>query len=520
MSWQSELDELHRRRALAEAMGGPDSVAFHHGRGKLTIRERIDRLEDPGTFHEVGALTGAPTWDGDGQLAALQPSPVVMGTVRLDGRKVTVAGGDFTIRGGAGDAGERTLTTKWSWIYRHSLDHRLPHVRLLDSAGGSVKTFEKLGRTYVSQTDDMYLSTRLMQRVPVVSAVLGSVGGLPAVDACFSHFSVMVKGISQLFVGGPPVVKAALGLDITKEDLGDERTQIPNGVIDNLADSEEEAFDQIRRFLSYLPASVWDMAPRTEPDDPPDRREQRLLEVIPRNRRRIYDPYEILDAVVDRGSFFEISPHAGRSHITGLARVDGYPVGVMINDPKVLGGGMDLVAGQKAMRLVQLCDTFHLPYAWLVDAPGLAVGPEHETAGAVRYGARVASAFAASSMPMIAFLMRQCYGVGGALHWRPYDMYRRYAWPSAHWGSMHIEGGANAAYRREIDDADDPAAKRAEIEARLQELASPLRTAHAFDIEEIIDPRDTRPLLAEFVEDAQPVLRTQLGPTAGASYLP
>ncbi len=519
MSWNDDLTELRRRQAMAAEMGGPDSVAFHHSRGKLTVRERIELLQDPGTFREVGSLAGSPTWAADGTLGAFQPAPVVMGTVQLDGRRVTVAGGDFTIRGGSGDADEAMLH-KWNWIYRHTMDHRLPHVRLLDSAGGSVKTFEKIGRTYVSQTDGMYLSARMMQQVPVVSAALGSLGGLPAVDACFSHFSVMVKGISQLFVGGPPVVKAGLGIDITKEELGDERVQIPNGVIDNLAEDEEDAFAQIRRFLSYLPQSVWDMPPRTEPTDPVDRRDERLLDIIPRNRRRTYDPHQIIESVVDADSFFEISPHSGKSHITGLARVDGYPVGVMINNPRYLAGGMDLIAGQKAMRLVQLCTTFHLPFVWLEDAPGVAVGPEHEQQGAVRYGARVATAFALSSMPMIVFIIRQAYGVGGALHWRPYDMYRRYAWPSAHWGSMHIEGGATAAYRREIEASDDPEAKRQEIEDRLQDLGSPMRTAHAFDVEEIIDPRDTRPLLAEFVQDAQPVIQSQLGMTAGPSYLP
>ncbi len=519
MSWKPELEELARRRKMVEEMGGADSVAFHHGRGKLTIRERIDRLQDPGSFREVGALAGSPRFGEDGRLEALRATAVVMGTLRLEGRKVTVAGGDFTIRGGAGDS-EAGMMEKWSWIYHHALEHRLPHVRLLDSAGGSVKTFEQMGRTYVSQTDDMFLSTRLLQQVPVVSAVLGSVGGLPAVDASLSHFSVMVKGISQLFVGGPPVVKAGLGVEISKEELGDERVQIPNGVIDNLAESEEDAFAQIRRFLSYLPSNVWELPPRADCDDLVERRDERLVELIPRNRRQIYDPYAVLEAVLDRDSFFEIGPRSGRSHITGLARVAGYPLGVLINNPKVLGGGMDLVAGQKAMRLVQLCNTFHLPLVWLVDAPGVAVGLEQERAGAVRFGARVATAFAASRMPMIAFILRQCYGVGGALHWRPYDMYRRYAWPSAHWGSMHIEGGATAAYRREIEAADDPEARRAEIEARLLDLQSPMRTAHAFDIEDIIDPRDTRPILAEFVEDAQGVLATQLGVTAGLSYVP
>ena len=504
---------------MAAEMGGAASVAFQHGRGKLTIRERIEQLQDPGTFREVGSVVGAPTWASDGTLESLQPAPVVMGTMELDGRRVTVAGGDFTIRGGSGDADEATLD-KWNWIYRHSLDHRIPHIRLIDSAGGSVRTFEKIGRTYVSQTDGMYLSAQLLQQVPVVSAALGSLGGLPAVEACLSHFSVMVKGISQLFVGGPPVVKAGLGIDITKEELGDERVQIPNGVVDNLADTEADAFDQIRRFLSYLPRSVWEMPPRAEATDPPDRRDERLIDVIPKNRRRTYDPHVVLDAVLDEGSFFELGGHAGRSHVTGLARVDGFPVGVMINDPRFLGGAMDLVAGQKAMRLVQLCDTFHLPLVWLMDAPGVAVGPEHEESGSVRLGARLTTAFAMSAMPMIVFIMRQAYGVGGALHWRPYDMFQRYAWPSAHWGSMHIEGGAAAAYRREIEAADDPEAKREEIEARLQELGSPMRTAHAFGMEELIDPRHTRPLLAEFVSDAQSVLASKLGTARGVSYLP
>jgi acetyl-CoA carboxylase carboxyltransferase component len=358
--------------------------------------------------------------------------------------------------------------------------------------------------------------------VPVVSAVMGSVAGLPAVQAALCHFNVMVKGTSQLFVAGPPVVKAGLGVDITKEELGNEDIQVrQSGVVANLAENEEDALQQIRRFLAYLPQNVWQMPPRTEPGDDPGRREEDLLSIIPRNRRRVFDAYRVLELVLDRDSFFEIQPQFGRARVTGLARVNGYPVGVMINNSKHLGGSMDKAAGEKTARLVQLCDTFHLPLVYFCDEPGFMVGLEEEKKGIVRAGARIVSLVSLSQMPYITFILRQVYGVAGGLHFRGgRSLYRRYAWPSGHWGSMHIEGGVTAAYRREIDAAPDPDAKRAEIEARLDALQSPFRTAHAFAVEDIIDPRDTRPLLVDFVEDAQEAIRGQLGQTSRIAFLP
>jgi acetyl-CoA carboxylase carboxyltransferase component len=225
--------------------------------------------------------------------------------------------------------------------------------------------------------------------------------------------------------------------------------------------------------------------------------------------------------VLDRDSFFEIQPTFGTARITGLARVNGYPVGVMMNDPRYIGGALDAAAGEKTGRFLQLCDTFHLPLVYFCDEPGFMIGLEEEKKGIVRAGARIVSLVSLSQMPYITFVVRQVYGVAGGLHFRGGNaMYRRYAWPSGHWGSMHIEGGVSAAYRREIDAAEDPATKRAEIEGRLNELKSPFRTAHAFAIEDIIDPRETRPLLAEFVEDAQDVIRHQLGPTSRIPYIP
>ena len=517
MSWQEEVAELERRLGMIHEMGGADSVAFHHGRGKLTVRERIDRLQDPGSFRETGALAGTPSWNDDGTLASLMPANYVIGTAELNGRRAVLCGGDFTIRGGSADG---SIGGKYIVAEKLARDHRMPLVRLLDATGGSVKTFEKLGHTYLPDNESPDLSTELLNQVPVVAAVLGSVAGLPAVQACLCHFSVMVKNTSQVFVAGPAVVKEGVGVDISKEDLGDERVQIPNGVIDNLAEDEDDAFAQIRCFLSYLPSNIWELSPRIETDDPVDRRDEYLLEAIPKRKRRIYDPYRILDAVVDRESFFEIAPLSGQAHITGLARVDGYPVGVMINNPRYYGGAMGPLEAEKTMRLVQLCDTFHLPLVWLCDEPGFHVGPENEVQGILRGGARAVTVVASSRMPYISFIMRQCYGVAGGLHVRHSGMYQRYAWPSAHTGSMHIEGGTMVAYKREIENAEDPKAKREEIEARLEAIASPFRNAHAMDIENLIDPRDTRRLLAEFVEASQPILASQLGPTPGPSFRP
>lgn len=513
MSWESDVDEIKRQTEMAHQMGGEKGIAFQHSRGKLTVRERIDLLQDPGSFHEIGTLTGEATWDGD-TVVDLKPSNTVTGTCRIDGRKVALSGGDFTIRAA-------TVGIKSQFVERLALANRIPYVRLLDATGGSVKTFETIGRTYLPGNLGTGLAAELLQNVPVVSAVLGSVAGAPAVQACMCHFNVMVKGTSQVFVAGPMVVEQATGQSITKEDLGDERTQVKNGVIMNLADDEADAIRQVRRFLSYLPSNVWEAPPRCEPEDDPERREESLLSVIPKHRRRVYEPRKILDAVLDRDSFFEIMPYYGKARITGLARVNGIPVAVMANHPKFNGGSMDIAAGEKTIRLVELADTFHLPLVYFADEPGFSVGPAQEKAGILRAGARVMAVVARSRTPLISIVTRQLYGVAGGLHWRGSGMYRRYAWPSTHGGSMHIEGGTSIAYKKEIESAADPEAMRAEIEAKLQSIASPFRNAHAFGIEDLIDPRDTRPLLVDFVEDAWKVIQTQLGPSGGArSYTP
>ena len=515
MVWQKEIDELNERLELAKGMGGEEGIKRQHNNGKLTVRERIDQISDHGSFQELSALAGSSLYDDNNELVDLKPYPRVIGISKINGMRVLLDGGDFTVRGGAGERGHGSKPSS----LKYATQWRLPLVRLLDAVGGSVRTFEQLGRTYLPDGPGTTMAVELLNEVPVVSAVLGAVAGLPAIESCLSHFNVMVKGTSQVFAGGPPVVKAALGYEITKEDLGDHRSQVfKSGVIDNLANSEEEAFEHIRKFLSFMPSSVWKKPERIATDDPVDRREEELLSIIPRDSKRRYDPYKILEHVLDRNSFFEISPFYGSSRITGLARVNGYPIGVMINNPNRLGGSTDGAAGEKAMKLWSLCDTFHLPVVSFVDEPGFMVGMDAQNKGIVRAGARMVVAQCRSQSPWISFYMKQAYGVAGQTHHRTRGMYHRYAWPSGKWGSMHIEGGVSAAYRRDIASSDDPEAKRQEIEAKLNAMASPFRTAESTGGEnmghglDIIDPRDTRPLLCEFVDMAQDMLDTQLGP--------
>ena len=516
MVWQPEVEELERRKAFSEEMGGDAGIAEQRRRGKLTVRERIRLIADDNEFKEIGQLAGAATYEGN-KLIHVRPSNMVIGTAKIDGRTAVVTAGDFTVRGGSADG---SIGNKGGHAQTMAAEWKLPFIRLLDATGGSVKTFEQIGRTYIPTNPVTPGIEKLLCEVPVVGAILGSVAGLPAVDACLAHFNVMVRGISQLFPGGPPVVKAALGIDISKEELGDERTQVfESGAVDNLADSEEDAFDMIRQFLSYLPSNVWQMPPRGDTSDDPNRRDEELLTLIPREKRRTYNPRRILKAVLDEDSFFEITPHYGRSRIVGLARMHGYPVGVMINNPNRIGGSMDVSAGVKVIRFLQLCDTFHLPMLYLADEPGFMVGPEQQSLGIVRAGAKMICATLRTRMPWMSVIIRQLYGVAGQCHDRPGGMFKRVAWPSGHWGSMHIAGGVSAAYRRIIAESDNPESKQQEIEAKLEALSSPFKTAEAFNIEEIIDPRETRPLMCEFVELAQEHLKTQLGPSP-TPYMP
>jgi acetyl-CoA carboxylase carboxyltransferase component len=508
--WEPELEELRRREAMAREMGGPERVARQHASGRRTVRERLDALFDDGSFHEVGGLAGTGHYADDGELTGFTPANMVVGDGDVDGRRVVAEGDDFTVRGGAADA---AIWQKMVHAERMAHDLRVPLVRLVDGTGGggSVKSLETMGFTYVPFLPGMEYAVANLSRVPVVAAALGPVAGLGAARVVASHFSVMLKGSAQLFVAGPPVVAAAMGESPDKEALGGSRIQTRAGAVDNEAADEDDALDQVRRFLGYLPANVWERPPVWEAADPPDRRDESLLGVIPRDPRKPYAMRAILDAVFDRGSVFEIGARGGRSLICALGRLDGHPVGILASDPKHYGGGLTAEASDKLVRFVDLCDTFRLPIAHLVDQPGFVIGSDAERAGTIRRGTRALTAVYQSSVPWAAVLVRKVFGVAGAAH-APGDRHvTRFAWPSGDWGSLPIAGGLEAAYRRELEAADDPAELYAQIQGRLNAVRSPFRTAERFSVEDIVDPRDTRPLLCRWVRQAYLVLADERG---------
>lgn len=508
MTWEPELEELHRREQLAYAMGGAEKVEKHHTQGRLTVRERIELLLDAGTFHETGVLAGSATYN-EGQLAVFRPANFVMGTGRIAGRKVVVGGDDFTVRGGAADA-----AVVGKQIYSEQLANslRIPIVRLIDGTGGggSVKLLEQHGYTYVPANPGWDYVVDNLSLVPVVAACLGSVAGLGAARLAAAHFSVLVKGIAQVFVAGPPVVKSGMGQDLTKEELGGAEIHRNSGAVDVIVQSEQEAFTLMRRFLSYLPQNVFELPSIQSSSDPVGRRDESLLNAIPRNRRRPYRIRPMLASIFDTDSVFELARYGGAT-VTALARLDGHPVGVVAADPYSAGGGLTIEGADAMIRLVDLCQTFHLPIVTLTDQPGLVIGREAERRGTIRYGVRAVSAVYQATVPGAEVIVRRVFGVGGAGMTNRHRFTQRYAWPSGDWGSLPIEGGIEAAYRKELEASGDPAALFEEIRERLDAVRSPFRTAEHFGIEEIIDPRETRPLLCEWVRDAYTLLPQQLG---------
>ena len=503
--WQSELDELRRREELAEQLGGPERVRRQHDGGRYTIRERIGKLVDPGSFHELGKIAGKATYDDDNDLETFTPSNFVFGRATVDGRPVVVGGDDFTVRGGSADA---TIKEKHNTCERMAHDLRLPLIRLVEGSGGggSVKTIETTGRANVPGVAGWEYVVDNMGTVPRGALGLGSVAGLGAAHLAAAHYSVMVKGTSALFVAGPPVVER-LGQKLTKQELGGWEIQLKAGAVDDAVDSEEEAFARTRRFLSYLPSSIDDLPPRGPRTDDPGRREPSLFHIVPRDIRKTYKMRAIVEAVVDRGSFFEFSALYGRPIITGFARLDGWPVAIMASDPMFYAGAWTADTCQKVERFVDLAQTFHLPVVYLVDCPGFLIGLDAERSGTIKQGVRAMSAIWQTTIPWCAVIIRNSFGVAGAAHRNQSRYCMRYAWPSGRWGSLPLEGGIEAAYRADLDAAPDRKAKMAEIEERLTKLRSPFRSAETFWIEEIVDPRDTRPLLCDFANLAAPLRR-------------
>src|SRR5579859_1098129 len=490
--WSAEVAEIHRRRELATRMGGPDKIARQRATGRLTVRERIALLADPGTFREIGPLTGFASYDADGALQNVLPANFVTGTARVNGRKVMVGADDFTVRGGSGDA---AIHTKQIFSEQHAAQLRLPIVRLIDgqSGGGSVKMAQESGFSYVPVNPGWDAVVDNLSLIPVAAASLGPAVGLGAARLVMSHLAVLVRGVGQLFTAGPPVVRGGIGEDLSKEELGGAHVHRRNGAIERFAKDEQEAFQIIRDFLSYLPDSVHQIPPVSLETDPAGRPVEELLSAIPRNRRSPYRIDPILAAIFDQDSVYRYAEY-GDATVTALARLAGYPVGVLASDP-YRGTTMSMAGAQAITRLVDLCETFHLPIVSLTDQAGVTIGSVAEQRGTIRFGARAITAVYQARVPQAELILRRVYGVGGAGIVNRHRANRGWAWPSGDWGSLPAEGGIEAAFRGRLQDAEDPEREIERIRKQLAAVASPFRTAERFGVQDLIDPRESRVLL-------------------------
>ncbi len=532
-TWGSVLNEVDTLQTLAKQRLAPGSddpgVVRQRSRNKLTCRERILLLLDDGSFREVGSIAGFASYDEDGAISGFTPANSIGGWGKINSRTTIVCADDFTSRGGHADG---AIAAKSGYLDRLAIEMRIPSIRMLDgsSGGGSVAAMVpaqkkegeskakessgaiKAGRPRVSGGGGSFLPghlgssmyTEQLSTVPVVNLLLGSVVGIGAAKAVLGHFSVMVRDVAQLFVAGPPVVSHAMGYDITKEELGGWHIHCTNGSVDNLAETEEEAVVMTRQFLSYLPSSAYEVPPVTESNDPIDRREDELFTLISRKRTTTFDVRQAIRLMADKDSFFEIGPLWGTDQITGFVRFNGYPMGVIASDSQHVNGGALTADGcDKLKRHLDLCDLFHLPMLNLIDNPGFAVGLEHEIAGTIRKGGEWMVAFAQVVVPIFTVVMRRSFGVAGNNYATPRSKPSvRVAWPAADVGGIPPEGGIEAAYKRQLAEAEDPVALRAELYARIETARGPVGPLNKFQIEEMIDPRDTRRYICEWVETA------------------
>ncbi len=513
MSWKPEVEGIERRRELATEHGGDEAVAIQHSLGRLTIRERITALADADSFREQGPIAGHSETDEDGSLRSFTPANYVLGIARIDDRPCVVGGEDFTQRGGSpSPAGLR----KSVYAEELAIRYRLPLIRFLQGGGGSVTGTAGGKRPPPGSVrgDPVYAPHRfhsiaeIMATAPVVSAAVGAVAGFPAARLAASHFAVMTRG-AQILIAGPAVVERATGEELSKEELGGADVHGRNGVVDRVVEDEAEAFEAIRSFLRFLPTNVYESAPRIDCRDDRNRAEESLLSIVPRDRRKPYKIRKLLELVLDSDSFFEIGAAYGRGQVTGLAHLNGQPVGILANDGHFYAGAMTAHGARKVRRFVDLCEAFHLPVLSFVDEPGFMIGSEAESAATIRFGTEAMFAVVQSTVPWASVIVRKTYGVAAAAHFAPNA--HVLCWPSAEGGALPAEGGVAVAFRREIAAAANPEARRRELEARFVGRPSAFPRAESFGVNDLIDPRRTRPELCDWIDWIQPLLRERRG---------
>jgi len=489
MPFEKELEELKQRRHQALQMGGPEKVQRQHQQGKLTARERIQLLMDPGAFQEYGLLATHQSHRPEMADKVAPADAVITGFGRIDGRRAGVIAEDFTVLGGSVGM---THAMKNMRMVAIATQERVPLVWLLDGAGARAEEFIGEGLPAVSH---FLMIARMSGVAPQVGVVMGPCAGDSSLVGSLLEFIIMVKGTGMMAAGGPPVVLSATGEKVTKEELGGVEVHCAiSGVADNPAEDDKDAILMAKRYLSYLPSNAWQYPPSIPSEDDPERQDDELLEILPTNPRQPYDMKRIIHCVVDKGSFFEIKPRYAPMMITGLARMNGHPVGIVANQPLVNAGAITAKAGQKERHFVDLCAAYHVPLIFLLDVPGVMTGPQSEEEGALRYGLSVGYALAWADIPKITVVIRKAFAFGGAaMCGYGAGQTLTLAWPTADFGSLPPSGGVLAAHGAELAASDDPEALRRQMEEAYKEYCGAYPAAGIFNIDDVIDPRETRP---------------------------
>jgi acetyl-CoA carboxylase carboxyltransferase component len=499
----AQITDLRRRRGRNLEMGGAERVARQHERGKLTVRERLDLLFDPGSFVEFGLLAHQqPMRGNDVEAAERTPADgVVTGHGLIDGRQVWVIAYDFTVMAGSmGAVGEQY---KCARVRELALRYRKPIVWLLDSAGARIQ--EAAGSTFAGSGQLFADQVTMSGVVPQVAAMLGPCAAGTAYIPGLSDFVPMVKGTSSMSLGGARLVKAATGENVTDHDMGGSQVHCyESGVADNEVADDAECLATVRRFLSYLPSSNAEEPPFAAPDDPPDRLVEGLEKIVPASPRAAYDVRRVVRLLADRDSWFEVKPTWAKNIVIGFARFGGHVVGVVANQPMQKGGILDSDAADKAARFIRMCDAFNVPLVYLVDVPGFLVGSAVEKEGIIRHGAKMLYATSEATVPKITVVMRKAYGAGYfVMCGRGYQPDLLVAWPFAEISVMGPEGAVNIIYNRQIEAAEDPAALRAQLVQQVRDTISPYIAAGWAMIDDVIEPAETRRVIVRGLEQAR-----------------
>jgi len=500
--YSARVSELRGRRQKNLAMGGEEKIARQHERGKLTVRERIDLLFDPGTFVELGLLASQqPVRGGESNADGTPADGVVTGHGDVDGRQVWVIAYDFTVMAGSmGAVGEQFKAAR---VRELALRYRKPIVWLLDSAGARIQ--EASGSTFAGTGFLFYDQVVMSGVVPQVAAMLGPCAAGTAYIPGLADFVPMVKGTSSMSLGGARLVKAATGEDVTDHDMGGSQVHCyESGVGDNEVENDEECVASVRRFLSYLPSSNNEPPPYRDTGDPPDRLVEGLEKLVPVNPRAAYDVRKVIHAVFDQASWFEIKPTWAKNIVVGFARAGGHAVGVVANQPMQKGGILDSDAADKAARFIRLCDAFNTPLVYLMDVPGFMVGSQVEKDGIIRHGAKMLYATSEATVPKVTVIMRKAYGAGYyVMCGKGYGPDTIVAWPFAEISVMGPEGAVNIIFNKQIEASDNPEATRAQMIEAIRAQINPYLAAGWAMIDDVIDPAETRRVVIQGIEQAR-----------------